>query len=164
MVSMNDVVITDLPSVKLSEWRELPYAPAIYFVIAIHKDEPEQDHIAYIGQAKRLVMRFRSHHRMSQFEKFPDANIAWIPCSSDDNLTPIEQSAIDHFKPTLNGVLKCPKFRTTPPRTERITLKISSSEKAAIKRMADSEGLSISDFIRGVALDRIPIYRTKHAA
>jgi len=81
------------------EYRDkLPCAPAIYFVVS------SRTGLLYIGKADNLRNRWRSHHRLEQFEAYRDARICWIvfPNISSANLVDLEREYIDYFKPGLN--------------------------------------------------------------
>ena len=145
MIDMKDVVILDLPSIKLSDRGFIPNEPGVYFVIAIFPDDPEQDHIAYIGKSKRLAMRWQNHHKLDKFLAFPDADIRWIPCSRSDDLESIEQAAIDYFNPPLNGRLKQPELVA---REIIVPLRLSKAEKEKAQQIAAAEGMPLATWLR----------------
>lgn len=97
-----------LPSLPLSERKQLPSCSAIYFVM-------QGDCVLYIGQTINLAQRLTAHHRKKQFASFGVVRIAWLECSDTGMLTEIETALIEHFKPLLNGT-------TNPDASKRINL------------------------------------------
>ncbi|MBW4565729.1 MAG: GIY-YIG nuclease family protein [Mojavia pulchra JT2-VF2] len=89
----------NLPSVYLSETKNLPNCTAIYFAI------DSQNRILYVGQATNLASRWKNHHRQYQLEEI-DKNypvrIAWQAWNESD-LGEAEKYLINNFQPLLNG-------------------------------------------------------------
>jgi excinuclease UvrABC nuclease subunit len=42
------------------------------------------DNLLYIGKAKNLRNRWKSHHRIEQFKELKDLYILWVVVDSDD--------------------------------------------------------------------------------
>lgn len=88
-----------LPSVHLSELKNLPNCTAIYFVI------DSRNRILYVGQATNLSARWKNHHREYQLGKinkdFP-IRIAWQVWNKD-GLNEAEKHLIKIYQPLLNG-------------------------------------------------------------
>lgn len=63
-----------LPSLSLSQRKQLPSVCAVYFVL--HKDE-----IIYIGKSNTLMQRRSAHHRLKELNSLPgEVRIAWLIC------------------------------------------------------------------------------------
>lgn len=97
-----------LPSLPLSERKQLPSCSAIYFVM-------QGDCVLYIGKTVDLAQRLAAHSRKKQFASFGVVRIAWLECSDTGILTEIETALIEHFKPLLNGT-------TNPDASKRVNL------------------------------------------
>jgi len=88
-----------LPSIPLSERKQLPECAAIYFAIDAN------NRVLYIGKAKNLVARWRNHHRIHKLEEidqeFP-VRLAW-QAWNEENLGEAEKGLIKRFQPLLNN-------------------------------------------------------------
>lgn len=93
MLNPNDLDVSALPSIPLSDCRDLPSIPAIYFAMS-------SGTIQYIGMSKNLRKRWVNHHHKKHLDL--DADIAWIEVSNLDLLPQIEAALIQWFKPPLN--------------------------------------------------------------
>ena len=99
-MSLQNIKLSELPSVYLLEKDKLPNCAAIYFV----SDSKAQ--VLYIGRTVNLFERWRNHHRFNQLKRFnrkERLSISWITCSNDINtLSNLENSLIELYKPPLN--------------------------------------------------------------
>lgn len=87
-----------LPSILLAERKQLPDCPAIYFAIDAN------NRILYVGKAKKLVGRWKNHHRIHKLEEIHReccVRIAWQAWNEED-LDEAERSSIKRFQPLLN--------------------------------------------------------------
>lgn len=89
----------ELPSVHLSQLKELPNCTAIYFAI------DSKNRVLYVGQAINLLSRWKNHHREHQLEEidkdFP-VRIAW-QAWNEEGLSEAEKALIKSFHPLLNA-------------------------------------------------------------
>ncbi|MBF2057668.1 MAG: GIY-YIG nuclease family protein [Cyanobacterium sp. T60_A2020_053] len=97
--SLFKTYFTDLPYVSFDDLNFLPHCSGIYFAY------DSKNIIHYIGQAKNIQQRWKTHHRKYQLEeinqKYP-VKIAWLMWSEDD-LDLAEKYFIDLYKPLLNN-------------------------------------------------------------
>lgn len=88
-----------LPSVSLSDRKQLPIYTAIYFAIDAH------NRVLYVGKAKNLLERWKNHHRLYKLEeidKESSVRLAWQVWNEED-LDEAERSLIIKFQPLLNN-------------------------------------------------------------
>lgn len=87
-----------MTGIPLQSRDTLPSIPAIYFAIS------NKTGLLYIGRARNLNERWRTHHRFPQLEKYGDVIIAWItsPQLTDEDLSDLESAYIREFIPPLN--------------------------------------------------------------
>ncbi|MBD2163731.1 GIY-YIG nuclease family protein [Calothrix membranacea FACHB-236] len=97
---LENINLSELPSVYLLDKDKLPNCAAIYFV------SDSQGQILYIGRTINLAARWREHHRFKQLKRFnrkDRINISWVNCSNQINALPtIENELINLYKPPLN--------------------------------------------------------------
>ncbi|MBD2210756.1 GIY-YIG nuclease family protein [Nostoc linckia FACHB-104] len=97
---LENIKLSELPSVYLLDKDKLPNCAAIYFV------SDSQGQILYIGRTINLAARWREHHRFKQLKRFnrkDRINISWVNCSNQINALPtIENELINLYKPPLN--------------------------------------------------------------
>lgn len=123
--------VSTLPSLSLSQKRELPEVPAIYFCIS------ETEEILYIGRTKNLSNRWIAHHRYSELKGIKKVKLAWLEVSDLALLPQIESALIEYFKPPFNG-LKVPDLVTENIKKEksiRIQRQISLESEAQIEAL-----------------------------
>lgn len=113
---LEDVKLSELPSVYLLDKDNLPNCAAIYFV------SDSKGQVLYIGRTVNLVDRWRGHHRFNQLKRFNRKDrviISWMTCSNDINtLSNLENSLIELYKPPLNwSKVVAPIRRITPVET-----------------------------------------------
>jgi hypothetical protein len=87
-----------LPSVPLAERKHLPDCAAIYFVIDAN------NRVLYVGKAKKLLVRWKNHHRIHKLEEIDrecSVRIAWQAWNEED-LDEAERSSIKRYQPLLN--------------------------------------------------------------
>jgi hypothetical protein len=88
-----------LPSLPLAERKKLPDCAAIYFAIDAN------NRVLYVGKAKKLVARWKNHHRLYKLEEIDkecSVRIAWQAWNEED-LDEAERSSIKRFQPLLNN-------------------------------------------------------------
>lgn len=91
--------LLQLPYVIFSDLDSLPNCSGIYFAY------DSKNIVHYIGKAKDLQKRWKTHHRKSQLEEINKKyviKIAWLVWSEDD-LDLAEKYFIDQYKPLLNN-------------------------------------------------------------
>ncbi|PSM49732.1 excinuclease ABC subunit C [Chroococcidiopsis sp. CCALA 051] len=113
---IENLQLSELPSVYLLNKDNLPSCAAIYFV----SDSTGQ--ILYIGRTGNLVSRWREHHRFRQLKKLNRKNqvsISWLRCNNDINtLSNLETEFLELYKPPLNwSQVVAPIRRITPIET-----------------------------------------------
>lgn len=87
-----------LPSVALTDRKQLPTCPAIYFAIDAN------NRVLYVGKAKNLAARWRNHHRLHKLKEMDQASpvrLAWQAWNEAD-LSAAEKSLIVNLQPLLN--------------------------------------------------------------
>lgn len=87
-----------LPYVSMSELSSLPEVPAVYFVLSADFS------ILYVGQARRLLTRWKSHHRRHIYMKLPGTQLAWFEVDVPW-LRYLEKECIAYYKPRDNRVV-----------------------------------------------------------
>lgn len=88
-----------LPSLPLSERKQLPTCTAIYFAI------DSNNRVLYVGKAKDLAARWKNHHRfykLEEIDKESSVRLAWQAWNEED-LSAAEKSLITNFQPLLNN-------------------------------------------------------------
>ncbi|QIR39600.1 GIY-YIG nuclease family protein [Tolypothrix sp. PCC 7910] len=113
---LENINLSELPSVYLLDKDKLPNCAAIYFV------SDSQGQIIYIGRTINLAARWREHHRFKQLKRFnrkERINISWVNCSNQINALPtIENELINLYKPPLNwSKVVAPIRKITPAET-----------------------------------------------
>lgn len=113
---LENIKISELPSVYLLDKDRLPNCAAIYFVF------DSKGQIIYVGRTINLVERWKAHHRFNQLKRFNRKNtlsISWLTCSSDiENLSNLENEFIKLYKPPLNwSKVVVPIRKITPAET-----------------------------------------------
>ena len=115
-----------LPSLPLSERKQLPSCSAIYFVM-------QGDCVLYIGKTINLAQRLAAHNRKKQFASRGVIRIAWLECSDTGMLREIETALIEHFKPLLNGT-------KNPDASKRVNLTIPDMVYEELAAWAEYQG------------------------
>lgn len=126
-----------LPSLPLSERKQLPNCPAIYFVM-------QDEHILYIGKTINLTLRWATHNRLKQFAKMAgNIRVAWLECSDTTLLRKIEAALIEQFEPELNRRER--KKRDFPSKRVHVTLPDRVFD--SLQRWADDQGRPIANLV-----------------
>lgn len=115
-MNLENIKISELPSVYLLDKNLLPNCAAIYFV------SDSKGHIIYIGRTVNLVQRWKDHHRFNQLKRFNrknKLNISWFTCSPDKEIiSNLENDFIQLYKPPLNwSKVVAPVIKITPAET-----------------------------------------------
>ncbi|MEH2373247.1 GIY-YIG nuclease family protein [Nostoc sp.] len=113
---LENINLSELPSVYLLDKHRLPNCAAIYFV------SDSKGQIIYIGRTINLVERWKAHHRFNQLKRFNrknSLNISWISCNRDvETLSKLENEFINLYKPPLNwSKVVAPIIKITPAET-----------------------------------------------
>ena len=113
---LENINLSELPSVYLLDKDHLPNCAAIYFVC------DSKGQIIYIGRTVNLVERWKAHHRFNQLKRFNRKNplsISWLNCERDiEKLSNIENEFIKLYKPPLNwSKVVIPIRKITPAET-----------------------------------------------
>jgi DNA-binding Xre family transcriptional regulator len=94
MISLSTIDPLQLPSVALTDRKQLPQIPCIYFAI-----DPDNV-VQYIGRSVNPRQRWQNHHRQAQLI---GCRIAYMECDAA-LLDEVETALIEWFSPQLNGV------------------------------------------------------------
>jgi|GEM_PF-743904 len=128
---LEDINLSELPSVYLLEKSRLPNCAAIYFV------SNSIGQILYIGRTVNLVERWRVHHRFKQLKRLnrkDQISIRWMVCSRDINaLANLENELIQLYKPPLNWTKVVSPIRKITP--SEIALQQSLQQLAQLNTM-----------------------------
>ncbi|EKQ70352.1 GIY-YIG domain-containing protein, putative endonuclease [Leptolyngbyaceae cyanobacterium JSC-12] len=96
---INEVNITELPKVAVSNRSNLPEVAGVYFVLG-------RTEILYIGMSTNIKDRWRRHHKLEFLVDKRDVHIAWLEASTN-GLRELENKLINKYDPILNGSLNC---------------------------------------------------------
>ena len=92
-MNVTDIDPLTLPSLSLSQRKQLPSVCAVYFVL-------QENEVVYIGKSNALMQRRSVHHRLKELNSLPgEVRIAWLICDSQQFLDQLEKLMIAHFKP-----------------------------------------------------------------
>lgn len=131
MISPQAIDLKTLPSLPLSERRQLPQVTCIYFAI------DSQNRIQYIGKSVNLKLRWSGHHQSDRLARMEDVRIAWLEFSEPALLPEIELALIDWFLPPLN--------RLIPPRgMSQIYASLRERSGKTQRQVADALGVTIT--------------------
>jgi excinuclease UvrABC nuclease subunit len=113
---IENINLSELPSVYLLDKDHLPHCAAIYFV------SDSKGQVIYIGRTVNLVERWKAHHRFNQLKRFNrknTLNISWLACNHDiQTLSNLENEFIKLYKPPLNwSKVVVPIRKITPDET-----------------------------------------------
>jgi len=97
MINPSELNLLVLPSVALSDWKQLPCTPCIYFAI------DSFGAVQYIGRSVNPRSRWARHHRRNQLDAIGNVCIAYLSVDLPELLPEIEEALIAWFKPPLNG-------------------------------------------------------------
>ncbi|MBW4565730.1 MAG: GIY-YIG nuclease family protein [Mojavia pulchra JT2-VF2] len=128
---LEDIKLSELPSVDLLEIPQLPNCAAIYFVC------DSKNRVIYIGRTVNLVERWRNHHRFKQLKRLnlkDRLSISWIVCTQDVKaLSNLENKLINLYNPPLNWTkVVSPISKITP---SEIALQQSLQQLAKLNTM-----------------------------
>lgn len=111
----------------------LPKVPAIYFVL-------EDEEIIYIGQAKNLLSRWRTHNLTKQFKELPGKiTIAWLQCEDLNVLRPVETALIESIRPRFNTSIRGETSTSFQPKWklgETVAIRIPAAVKEYLLKIA----------------------------
>jgi len=128
---LEDIKLSELPSVDLLEIAQLPNCAAIYFVF------DSQSQVLYIGRTLNLVERWRNHHRFKQLKRLnrkDRISISWMACSQDVNaLSSLESKLIELYQPPLNWTKVVSPIRKITP--SEVALQQSLQQLAKLNTM-----------------------------
>lgn len=89
--------IKELPSVPLTNLRDLPNKAGLYFAVN------DIEEIYYIGQTQNFKRRWGNHHRYKDLSLLDNIRIAYMEYINDD-LDEAEKALIRKYKPKFNRV------------------------------------------------------------
>jgi hypothetical protein len=128
-----------LPSVALSEYRQLPQVKGVYFVVS-------GDCLLYVGKAESgFRSRWTRHHRHAQFNEHDDVRIHYHVCA--DGIKELEDRLIDELIPPLNGK-RCEWMIKSGRAKSSITLELTATVLQDFQEVADYLGVPISKLLR----------------
>lgn len=122
---MDNIQIHSLPSLPIPDRYHLPKIGAVYFVLS------ESDSIEYIGKAKNLFKRWRTHECCMNLDNPKSCRVAWIEIEGETERIEFEKKAISTLKPryNINYQLK-PETIIVPVITEQNSKFITTKEAA----------------------------------
>lgn len=135
LVEPESIDLATLPSIELTERKQLPNIAACYLVM-------EKESVIYIGKSTNLVIRWLSHNRLKEIKlRGTDIKIAWIEVSDPNLLLVIEKALIQYFKPPLNrNLTKTLEPKKLPKPKKLLKLKKLSEPKKLICKVPKSRG------------------------
>jgi excinuclease UvrABC nuclease subunit len=134
MISPSTIDPLQLPSVGMTDRKQLPQIPCIYFAIDIY------DQIQYIGRSVNPRQRWQNHHRQAQLI---GCRIAYMECDKA-LLDEVETALIEWFNPPLNGRAEIEKGR-------RFTFTVEPELYEPLKLQALRERRSICSLLNHLA-------------
>jgi hypothetical protein len=138
MISPSAIDPLQLPSVALTDRKQLPQIPCIYFAI-----DPDNV-VQYIGRSVNPRQRWQNHHRQAQLI---GCRIAYMPCDAA-LLDEVETALIEWFSPPLNGA-------QAPTKIPRAAVYLSPELKAQLEVLADKQNRSVSNLLETLAREAI---------
>lgn len=127
-MNIADIRPLALPSLSLTESRNLPSCSAIYFVI-------QGSDILYIGKAKNLHRRLQGHHIWRLlYNMGGEPQVAWLECNRPELMPEIEKALITHFKPLLN------RRDVKGDKKKKFTVTVPDSVFEDLEILADTQG------------------------
>ena len=138
--------IKSLPRVRLSDRRNLPDVPGVYFVV------DDRDIVYYIGRSKSIASRWGSHDKTRVFEDLAQKAQFFIHYLQSDDHERIEKDAIRFFDPLLNQRLRGDTVERQSSAKSRISdLEREVSEiKAIVDLLKRSQGIEFEQ-------DKLPV-------
>jgi hypothetical protein len=140
MINPESLDLKALPSMPLSDRRNLPIISCIYFALSSGK-------VQYIGRSANLQQRWIQHHRQQYLDI--NSNIAWLEISNIDLLPQIEAALIEWFKPPLNREFADSAIKkiATKSGKARIVVCVEDDLKQSLEILAKRQRRSLSNFI-----------------
>jgi hypothetical protein len=132
-----------LPSLPLTWRKAFPKsAPVIYFVLS------QSDELLYIGRSVDLNTRWKSHHKLKEFDE--TVRVAWLEISDGALLAEIEEMLIERFQPCLNGrnILAKTGYQRQKWVGGKKTINFSFQELEALQEICHLTGRSETDILR----------------
>lgn len=100
-LKIDDLLPFLLPSVKLSERRNLPNSPAVYFVL--EDDNAQNSNVIYVGMTVNIANRWRKHERLKLLKpRSSNIRITWLECNNNAVRVMVEHLFIQLLEPELN--------------------------------------------------------------
>ncbi len=145
-MEIENINIHSLPSLKIPERYNLPEIGAVYFVLSENND------VEYIGKAKNLRKRWRSHECCMNLDSPKTCRVSWIAIDGENERIEFERRLIHKFNPKNNvhSTIKTPPLKV-------ITETVLSVEKTFLttKEAAEKLGLSIRAVQKMIESDRL---------
>lgn len=140
MINPETLDLSTLPSLPLSDRKQLPAIPCIYFAIS-------SGTVQYIGMSKNLRNRWVNHHRLSRLSL--NSNIAWLKVSDISLMPEIENALIHWFKPPLNNGFQEQQIKTNFPTGGRVSINayIPENMKQDLEKLARIQRRSFSNLV-----------------
>lgn len=109
-MDVTQIELHSLTSLPLTNWRDLPRAGGVYFVLAL------PDTVLYIGRTIDLRTRLKSHNLKLEFARFANVHVAW---ALGKEYYDLEGELIHRFRPQLNERLRLQNMAAISTRSER---------------------------------------------
>ena len=87
-MQVSDINPLALPSLPLTDRRQLPNCAAVYLVL-------EGETVIYVGQSTSLILRWQQHNKLKQLKsRGTEIKVAWLECSDPALLKSVESALI----------------------------------------------------------------------
>ena len=146
-MNATDIDPLTLPSLCLSQRKQLPSICAVYFVLY-------ENEVIYVGKSNALMQRWSTHHRLKELNSLSgEVRIAWFIVDNPQFLDQLEKLMIAHFKPWMNrSKVKQPSEDGHPGNTnkDRVTFHNRVDTRIQIEKLIPSMGKSLSMVVRNL--------------
>jgi excinuclease UvrABC nuclease subunit len=144
MINPETLDLSTLPSLPLSDRKQLPTVSCIYFAMS-------NGVVQYIGKSTNLKDRWRRHQRTQELSI--DSCIAWIEVSNPELLTEIEKALISWFNPPLNGSKV--DYSLAGKKRSLVTLYLEEETRKDLESFAKSQKRSMSASIEILIIEAV---------
>lgn len=98
-IAPETIDLLTLPSLPISQTRQLPSIPAVYLVLSNTDSK-----VLYVGKSANIKKRWQTHHLLVYLKlaMTETVKIAWLEIDKTKSLNLTEKRLIGYFKPELN--------------------------------------------------------------
>lgn len=148
MINLETLDLSSLPSLPLSDRKQLPAIPCIYFAMS-------SGTVQYIGMSKNLQQRWSNHHQLCKLSE--STNIVWLEISNPSLLPEIENALIQWFKPPLNKEFSCFKRKG-----KKLLAEDKGGIKNRISELIAQLGITAYRFSEDTGISKNTVYLLKN--